>query len=703
MIRFPERAQLSDELKRRVDAAADEAVRCGGLESITALAERLDGFDGLARRALLRTLLREHFESLSRSGGVLPGIASYFQQFADEAEQSIVREVFAEQLPALRLELVREIGRGGMGVIYEARQTNVGGRRVAVKMLDIGAANQAFLWNRLREEVDVLAQIDSPHVVKVFEVGLIDGHLGFVMELADENLQQRTSGHPQDQRIAAQIVVPLAVAVQAAHDHPRRLIHQDLKPSNVLVFRGLEYKVADFGLHRAVDDRPAAEGRVLGSPGWLAPEQARGEPPTFATDVWGLGAILYFLLTGSAPFAENRERIQDVASQAMISPAVKREQAGGDPLDARLEAITRKCLSKDPKQRYRRPIEVADELRRYLNAEPVLAAVPVQPRRRQRLPLFAAVLAVCAIGAVLSVTQPWQSWWNPTTPEKTEPEHATGSGEKSPGSRTDNLEPESQKAHPEGATSTPASAHAQTQPPATTTTAATTMPAADQPTSRMAAADLPDPLRPPGQEPTNIEPAAPDSSSPAPVPAAEREPKKAVVAPRPDLSVFTREFPAGQGGLPGAANFTLAKTPDLLDLAPPDLRNRLDGDESAEFVESWGFEMRRVGRGTQEDMHFTRTLKVRYRDNDALKEETLDVRTGECSRQMAQRYFKPGVHRFVIEPQRKSIDGNRQFFDEAGKAMKSGLFKWKGDTRNHYEISIDGEQWIVWSLTPKKE
>lgn len=685
-MRFPERAQLSDELKRRVDAAADEAVRRGGLESIATLAEHLSQFDGLARHALLRTLLREHFEALGRSGGALPGIASYVQQFPDEAEQHIVREVFAEQLPTLRVELVREIGRGGMGVIYEARQTNVGGRRVAVKMLDIGASNQAFLWNRLREEVDVLAQIDSPHVVKVFEVGLIDGHLGFVMELADENLQQRTGGHPQDQRIAAQIVAPLAVAVQAAHDHPRHLIHQDLKASNVLVFRGLEYKVADFGLHRAaVDERAPTAGRVLGSPGWLAPEQARGEAATFATDVWGLGAVLYFLITGAAPFAENRERVQEAASQTLMSPAVRRVQAGGDPLDPRLEAITLKCLSKDPKRRYRRPIEIADELRRYLNAEPVIAALPVQPRRRPRILLTVSLLAACAIAGVLYVAQPWQSWRNsPTSGNETERQPDADSSEKLLVDGADN---------PGTSASKPNLDEEHTEQPMGTSNPATAMAIGDQ----SEAAPLAE------QEQKHVESdAALGSSAQQPPPAAGENVKKAANGPRSPLTIFTREFKAGDGGLPANAEFTLEESPDLLDFVPPELRKRRAGAKDAKYVESWIFELRSGPRGKQQDLHFTRTLKVHYREGDATKEETLDVRTGECSREMALQYFKPGSHRFVAEAQRKSIVGNQEFFDVAGGATLKALFNWKGATRNHYQISVGGgEQWIVWSLTPQ--
>lgn len=689
MIRFPERAELDAELKRRIDAAAEEAVRQGGLESISTVVAHLQGFEHTARRALLRTLLREHFEALQQSGGSLPSISQYLSHFSDESEQRVVREIFAEQLPTLRVELVREIGRGGMGVIYEARQTNVGGRRVAVKMLDVGAGNQAFLWNRLREEVDVLAQIDSPHVVKVFEVGLIDGRLGFVMELAEENLQQRTGEHPQDQRVAAQIVATLAVAVQAAHDHPQRLIHQDLKPSNVLVFRGLEYKVADFGLYRAAaNDTAPAEGRVFGSPGWLAPEQARGETPSFATDVWGLGAILYFLLTGKPPFPQERARVNEVISQPVASPAEGRRAAAGDALDPRLEAIVLKCLSKEPKLRYRRPVEVADELRRYLNAEPVLAPLPGRARRRRMARLAGAMLlGAAAIAALVPVVQSWRS-------REMSPDHKVAGGDERRAEPTGH-ELSDPGVKPDTAGSQPISAEDQAHRPSASSNPAL---AIQQP--ERGEQKPPPPEDNPKADTGNADRVASEDKTGSATPDVTH---KASDARRPELIIFTREFTSGQGGLPADADFELDPSPDLLALAAPTLREQLERDSSATFVESWRFELRPGARGSQQDLHFTRTLKARYKEGDVAKEERIDVRAGSCTRQMAQQYFKPGKHRFLAENERDSVKGSQEFFDVAADAATTALFNWKGATRNHYQISVGGEQWIVWSLTPKRD
>ncbi len=678
MPRFPERAKLDPETARRVDAAADAAARNGSLESIAAIVQQLGDFSGLARLALLRTLLREHFEVIQNAGGRLPTVGEYLQAFADDSERAIVREIFAEQLPALHVELGREIGRGGMGVIYEARQTTVGGRRVAVKMLDIGAGNQAFLWNRLREEVDVLAQIQSSNVVRVFEVGLIDGQLGFVMELAEQNLEQRTGGHPQDPRHAAQVVAKLAVAVQAAHDHPKRLIHQDLKPSNVLVFDGPEHKIADFGLFRSADEgRTADRQRVLGTPGWLAPEQARGEPATFATDVWGLGAILYFLLTGSAPFPSERERIQEVSSGLLLPPGQRRRAAGGDALDPRLEAIVLKCLSRDPAQRYRRPIEIAEELQRYLNAQPVLARLPSHTRRRRTVRVaLAAVVALALIAAALPVLRTWQKWTEGVPP------HSLGTESAS------RVEPPPQsEVTPDDA----GKLDDAVQAPASGPDIAVDDPKSESP-------EAPDTI-PGGGTVSNRGDPTNEQTNSSPGGKSVTSDDQADFARWP--AVFSREFSTGGGGLPANVEFQFAPTSDLLNSASSELKARITADPDARVVEAWTFELRPGDRGSQQELHFTRTLKVRLRENGNTSEQTFDVRSGFCTREMSERYFKAGAQRFVCEPKRNSAGGLQQFRDVGRGTLVTGRFNWKGATRNHYEVAVDDERWIIWSLVPR--
>lgn len=648
-----------------MNEAADAAVRAGGLESLAIVLTHVSQFDGLERRALLRTLLREHFEALQKSGGPLPIIAEYLTALPDAEEQAVVREVFAEQLPMLRVELGREIGRGGMGVIYEGRQTAVGGRRVAVKMLDVGLVNQAALWNRLREEVDILAQIPSPNVVQVFDVGLISGQLAVVMELAEQNLQERTGGLPQDQREAAQIVRKLAVAVQKAHDHPRKLIHQDLKPSNVLVMPDGEYKVADFGLsHSATATDAPTAARIVGTPGWLAPEQARGQPPTFATDVWGLGTVLYFMLTGAAPFPPKRDQIDAVLTEPLADAVLRRKTAGGDVLDPKLAAIVSKSLQKDPAQRYRRPIELAQDLQRYLNAEPVQAANTGRPKRSAAARFAAPVIiTVVCIAAAIPITQ-----W------------AMSGKEAKKGSES---------ADPPAAT-----APATTSAPASTA-GATTQPIreAESKPSEKKETDAPPPS-------TATDPGGDASKS------TETQPPVAKPAARPAIPVsaegyyFARDFPKGTSD----CEFDLPVDDNALALMPDDVRKVVAADPLATLQESWVFETKTVERN-EKRLFFTRTLKVHYGSGAAAAERTLDTRYGQCKTDVAAQFFKPGKHHFITEASFGSLrEQQRTLSTGPDDPARNGKMLWKGATKNFYELSgKENDDLVIWGLIPKRD
>lgn len=674
MARFPERSQLPPEVARRVNEAADAAVHSGGLDSLQALHKHMAGFEGLARRALLRTLLREHFEALQKIGGPLPAIADYLAAFPDAEEQTVVREIFAEQLPSLRVELGREIGRGGMGVIYEGRQTAVGGRRVAVKMLDVGLTNQAALWNRLREEVDILAQIPSTNVVQVFDVGLINGQLAVVMELAEQSLHERTGGLPQDQREAAQTVRKLAVAIQKAHDHPRKLIHQDLKPSNVLVMPDGEYKVADFGLSHSAktNDTPTA-ARIVGTPGWLAPEQARGEVPTFATDVWGLGTVLYFLLTGAAPFPTTRDRINATVTDALPSAAMQRKSAGGDSLEPKLDAVVRKCLQKDAAQRYRRPIELAEDLQRFLNAEPVLAATkPLDRRSHVARYGVAGVLAVACIIAAVPVTQ-----WALNASGK-------GAGEK-------NL-PQTQPAA--------ASDHKRDSPNETAATkqAAISPDPASQP--QEIAASKPADSRA-SDAPAHAATSDTDKSGPKEPahPAATKPPAAQPVAVDIENHFFAREFPKG----PVDCEFDLPVDDYALARMSDDVRAQAKADPTARMHESWKFEPK--ADRSEPRVTFTRKLALRLGDGATARETTLDTRYGECTRKNLTQFFKSGTNHFITESAFGALKTQERTLSlGAGTPSRKGRMNWKGATKNYYDLTgRENDGLIIWGLVPKRE
>jgi serine/threonine-protein kinase len=296
-------------------------------------------------------------------------------------------------------ELLEEIGRGGMGVVFRARQVSLG-RLVAVKVIlaaDIASAEE--LW-RFRREAETVARLEHPHIIPVYETGIHQGHPYFSMKLMEGG---SFAGRPAgDARAAAEVVAVVAGAVHYAHQ--RDVLHRDLKPANILLDAAGRPHVADFGLARRVDDTAGTpSGAVMGTPAYMAPEQARGEKNlTPAADVYGLGAVLYELLTGRPPFQ----------AAAPLDALLRVIENDPDPprrlnprIDRRLEAVCLKCLEKEPRGRYPTAQALADDLGRWLRGEPVRAsrAGPVRrlAYRARRRPLLVALgLLVLLSGAV---------------------------------------------------------------------------------------------------------------------------------------------------------------------------------------------------------------------------------------------------------------------------------------------------------------
>jgi predicted Ser/Thr protein kinase len=279
----------------------------------------------------------------------------------------------APDLPAVAgYEFLGVLGRGGMGVVYRARQTRLN-RLVAVKMIQpevyAGPAERA----RFRTEAEAAAGLQHANIVQVYEVGDHDGRPFLALEYVDGgSLADRLDGTPLPARAAAELVETLARAIHAAHE--RGVIHRDLKPANVLLTADGTPKVADFGLAKRLEGEAGQTrtGAVLGTPNYMAPEQAAGRVKEVgpATDVYGLGAILYECLTGRPPFQGTTllETLEQVRSQAPVPPRLLQPRV---PCD--LETVCLKCLEKDPHRRYASARELADELRRYLNGEPIRA------------------------------------------------------------------------------------------------------------------------------------------------------------------------------------------------------------------------------------------------------------------------------------------------------------------------------------------
>ncbi len=301
-------------------------------------------------------------------------------------------------------EVLGELGRGGMGVVYKARHEALD-RVVALKVLRAGPHADADELRRFRHEAQAAARLQHPHIVQVFETGEHNGLPYFSQEyVAGGSLDRKLAGTPQPPREAARLALTLAGAVHAAHQ--AGVVHRDLKPANVLLTADGTPKVADFGLARRQDvPGRTARGEVLGTPLYMAPEQAAGRAQEVgpAADVYALGAILYELLTGRPPFqgATTYDTLTQVLHQEPVPPARLQPTTPRD-----LETVCLKCLRKEPGRRYPSAADLADDLRRFLAGEPVRAR-PVGPWERgwkwaRRRPAWAALLAVSA-AAVLTL------------------------------------------------------------------------------------------------------------------------------------------------------------------------------------------------------------------------------------------------------------------------------------------------------------
>ncbi len=322
--------------------------------------------------------------------------------------------VLAEQRSVIGdYELIEELGRGGMGVVYKAHQRSLG-RTVAVKMLLAGRfANEEFV-TRFRGEASAAAMLRHPNIVAIHEVGCEEGQHFFSMDyVAGRTLADIARDGPLPPRRAAEYVRTLAIAIQHAHQHG--IMHRDLKPSNVLIDADDQPHITDFGLAKEItaDIGLTVTGQVLGSPGYMAPEQAdpsRGKTGS-QSDVYGLGATLYHLLTGRPPFM-GRDYSETLHQLLMADPVSIRLLNPAVPVD--LETICLKCLEKEPPRRYASAQALAEDLRRFLAGEPILArAIGAAGRLRRwcrRKPLVAALVAAVATSVVVGFAGiAWQS------------------------------------------------------------------------------------------------------------------------------------------------------------------------------------------------------------------------------------------------------------------------------------------------------
>ncbi|MHB1425463.1 MAG: protein kinase domain-containing protein [Gemmataceae bacterium] len=289
-------------------------------------------------------------------------------------------------------DILGELGRGGMGVVYKARQISLN-RIVALKMILAGASADPQQLERFRAEAAAVALVQHPYIVQIYEINDHDGCPYFSLEFVDGGtLAQKLNGAPQPPRLAAQLLRLLALAMHSAHQ--KGVIHRDLKPGNILLASPREHvsgsdsflaemqaairlygipKITDFGLAKHLDVQSQTRtGAIIGTPSYMAPEQAEGRTHAIgpATDVYGLGAIFYEMLTGRPPFESESSltTIRKLLGEDPLPPSHMHRKVPRD-----LETICLKCLEKDPAKRYSSAEALADDLQRFLSNQPIEA------------------------------------------------------------------------------------------------------------------------------------------------------------------------------------------------------------------------------------------------------------------------------------------------------------------------------------------
>lgn len=311
-------------------------------------------------------------------------------------------------------ELLGEIGRGGMGVIYKAHQPRLN-RVVAIKVIHAAALAGEAARRRFEAEMQTAGRLNHPNIVRVFDTGEMDGSPCFAMEyLAGDSLAARLKDFTAAPEAGVRLLVKVARAVSFAHQ--RGVLHRDLKPANILLDEAGEPHVADFGLAKQLDSDSdmTRSGAVLGSPNYMSPEQAAGksESLTVATDIYSLGVTLYEMLTGRTPFVADTplETMRLVVEMEAQRPSTMVAKVNRD-----LETICLKCLRKEPEQRYHTAEELADDLERCLRHEPIQARpvtgverLQMWARRRPALAGTSVLLLLALLGGVTGVSWQWR-------------------------------------------------------------------------------------------------------------------------------------------------------------------------------------------------------------------------------------------------------------------------------------------------------
>src|SRR5437016_7605023 len=314
-------------------------------------------------------------------------------------------------------ELLEEVGRGGQGVVFRARQKSLN-RTVALKVISLGQwASKAHL-KRFRLEAEAAARLEHPGIVPIHEVGERDGSCYFSMKFVEGGqLDEVAKRQPIPIRQAVELIAKVARTVHYAHEHG--ILHRDIKPGNILLDQKGGPHLTDFGLARLVESESTVTRtlEVMGTPSYMAPEQAVGNNAAVgsATDVYGIGAVLYQLLTGQPPFAGGTtyETIK-----LLLDTEPRQPRMFNPKIDRDLSTICLKCLEKDPKRRYPSAVALAEDLERWLRHEPIQArrtGVFVRSRKWVRRNPTSALLAASLVA--LAAAAGWIIWKSEFIPQ----------------------------------------------------------------------------------------------------------------------------------------------------------------------------------------------------------------------------------------------------------------------------------------------
>src|SRR6476469_2573846 len=370
-----------------------------------------DAPEALCPRCVLKSALG-NFPDAAVAGGVDPG-RSDTPSAADEngAPNNKKSVSVAEMLGELGdYELLEEIGRGGQGVVFRARQKSLN-RTVALKVINLGQwASKAHL-KRFRLEAEAAAHLEHPGIVPIHEVGERDGSCYFSMKFVEGGqLDEVARRAPMPIRRAVELIAKVARTVHYAHEHG--ILHRDIKPGNILLDQKGEPHLTDFGLARLIESESTVTRTldVLGTPSYMAPEQAMGNNAAVssATDVYGLGAVLYQLLTGQPPFAGGAtyETIK-----LLLDTEPRQPRQLNPKIDRDLSTICLKCLEKDPKRRYSSALALAEDLERWLKHEPIRArhtGIFARGSKWVRRNPSSALLVACLVA--LAAAAGWIVW-----------------------------------------------------------------------------------------------------------------------------------------------------------------------------------------------------------------------------------------------------------------------------------------------------